>query len=210
MLVTGQGEGRRAIVRFRPEWLLETEQSDDFSRGLEQWHAEQEIGPAQRFFRKRREAAQLITHPDDPKRQVLSVGKRDEEPPAGAVWNFPKPSAGSTGELTLRVRIDGDFQGATLAIQNRLFMPTDPAAFDQSTIRAELALAGRKFKTQAAKQFSLQPKQWTDITLPYEQACYACFRSLAESPDTQGLLIESVSAQARPLTSRAPTATPRR
>ena len=198
VLVTGQGEGRRAIIRFRPEWLLETEQSDDFSRGLEQWHAQQEIGPAQRFFRKRREGAQLVPHPDDLQRQVLSIGKRDDEPPAGAVWNFLRPATGSTGEVRLRVRVGGGFQGASLALQDRLFLPTDPAAYDLAITQAEFALAGRDFKTQAANRFSLQPNEWTDITLPNKQSCYACFQSLADSPEPQGLLIERVSARVQP------------
>ncbi|MBN8624903.1 MAG: exo-alpha-sialidase [Planctomycetes bacterium] len=158
VLVTGQGEGRRAIIRFRPEWLLETTQTDDFSRGLEQWHAQQEVGPAQRFFRKRREGAQLIPHPDDPKRQVLSIGKRDAEPPAGAVWNFPQTA---NGELTLRVRAGADFQEATLGLTDRLFLPTDESYKGAASFGIQLAT--RMVPQKGIQSLALTPHNWHEL-----------------------------------------------
>src|SRR5262249_35807286 len=37
VLASGQGEGRKAVVLFDPDWLMQTSAADDFSRGLEQW-----------------------------------------------------------------------------------------------------------------------------------------------------------------------------
>ena len=225
VLVTGQGEGRRAIIRFRPEWLLETSQSDDFSRGLEQWHAQQETGPAQRFFRKRREGAQLVPHPDDPQRKVLSVGKRDDEPPAGAVWNFPQ---GPEGELKLRLRITDDFQGATIVLTDRLYSPTDEAAENQA--RFAFTVVKERRKDAPLHIIAVEPGRWHDVSIQWSEGAmdlhlhvdgnrqlsagylmpqakddgrlpglsYLCIRSTAAATDPQGLLIERVSAQVRP------------
>jgi hypothetical protein len=158
VLVTGQGEGRRAIVRFDPAWITATHGEDDFSRGLEGWHAFEEFGPVTRFFRARRAVGKIVPHPEDPKRQVLQLAPKPKPaspaktvelsakmppflPPAGtppvkprvepiaATWNFP---AGRRGTLTLRVRADGEKtwrSGVTLALADRLVSPTDPRPY---------------------------------------------------------------------------------
>ncbi|MGC3972710.1 MAG: sialidase family protein [Pirellulales bacterium] len=216
VLVTGQGEGRRVIILFRPEWLLETRQGDNFSRGLEQWHVQQEIGPAQRFFRQRREGAQLIPHPDDPKRQVLSVGKRDEEPAAGALWNIPQSSA---AEIHLRVRVEKGFQGATLAVTDRLYLPTDDAATNEAAFPIHLTTKNVSDKTTST--FHLEPGIWHELKIDWRsrtcvfsftldgklvqrlsnttahltrhrKLCYLAIRSEADSHEAPGLMIEHV------------------
>lgn len=213
VLVTGQGEGRRAILRFRPEFLLATHREDGFSHGLEQWHGQQETGPAQRFFRARREGAQIVPHPDDPKRQVLSVGRRDAEPGAGAIWNFPQ---GRSGTLKFRVRTGKDFQGATMALTDRLYSPTDPAAFDEGVAQIEFVAGNNKFRTKHSYRAELEPDTWYDFELDWNSGghslvmgdkpflsiaaplnkknlSYLCIRSIADGADPQGLLIERVS-----------------
>jgi hypothetical protein len=140
VLVTGQGEGRRAILRFDPAWITATHRDDDFSHGLDGWHAFQEYGPATRFFRARRAAGQIVPHPDDPNRRMLRLAPRpaDAAPPGtsttpaaaksarpepvAATWNFP---AGRRGSVTLRVRAENGSPRASVAIADRLISPTD-------------------------------------------------------------------------------------
>jgi hypothetical protein len=93
VLVTGQGEGRRAIVRFDPAWITATHREDDFSRGLEGWHAFGEFGPVTRFFRARRAVGKIVPHPDDGKRQVLKLVPSSE----------PAPPALPAGELSAKI-----------------------------------------------------------------------------------------------------------
>ena len=224
VLATGQGEGRRAILRFHPDWLLETHREDDFSDGLAGWHAQQEVGPAQRFFRKRRYGAQLVKHPDDPKRNVLCVAKRDEEPGAGAMWNFPQAAR---GELQLRVRVGDDFRGGTIALTDRLFLPTDDAA-SLGWVRLRVERGVGQSQAAAADTIRLTPNRWHDVRLRWDttasnstEACrvsldggpgppltthaaapsglsYLSLRSTADEVDPQGLLIERVAVDVEP------------
>ncbi len=129
VLVTGQGEGRRAIVRFRPEWLTAVRRESEVVWGSDDWTAFQDVGPAQRFYRARREGGMIVAHPNDSARRVLSIGRRDAEPPAGAVWNFP---AGRRGALTLLFHVAPGFGGGSVSLGDRMFAPCDDAARTES------------------------------------------------------------------------------
>lgn len=214
VLVTGQGRGRRAILRFSPEWLLDTHHEDDFSAGLDGWTAFDEIGPAERFWRARRPGGQIVPHPDDNSRRVLSVGRRDDEPGAGAVWNFP---SGRRGTLTLSCRTTADFGGTVLALTDRLFHPADDAAIQESLFALGLSA------TSGDGLLALRPAQWQQVRLSWDVdrgtctarageqtaslplrgaatlgACYLVIRSTAAAADPSGLLVERVAVDVEP------------
>lgn len=211
VVVTGQAADRRAIVRFTVDWLLAKHRDDDFSTGLDGWHAFQEIGPAQRFFRERRLGAQLVANPDDSSKRVLSVGRRDDEPGAGAVWNFP---AGRKGKLTLDVRISPDFGGATLSLTDRLFQSWDDAIPRNALFSLPLTsgdglkpdrIHTLRFHWDVAKKectVTLDDAEFRKLPLNDVAetfgVSYLCVRSTAEKIDTTGLMVEHVAVDVEP------------
>lgn len=123
ILVTGQGERARVIIRFHPSWLYETYREHDFtSDGLKTWSVYKGIGPAQGWWRERIPGACLIAHPDKSSAKVLHVRRPDKHAADGATWNFP---AGQKGILSLRFLINTGFRGAQISLADRLFDPTD-------------------------------------------------------------------------------------
>lgn len=222
VLVTGQGTGRRTILRIDPAWLTATHCEDDFSGALpgggpEGWHVYQEIGPVERFWRARRLGAQLVAHPDDSTRRVLSVGRRDAEPGAGAIWNFP---AGRRGTLTLSLRVGDGFGGATVALADRLFAPCDDTIASEALSMLTIARGGKlpdgttltpntKHELQlawsVADQRCLVSHDGREVArLPLAKAAetfgpsYLCLRSTADSSDPNGILIERVAVDVEP------------
>lgn len=120
VLVTGQGERRRKIVRFHPDWLYEVEQEEDFSEGLGRWHVFRSVGLVDHVWKNRVAGAELVDHPDTPGKQALHLKKRDEDIPDGAVRNFPN---GRTGRLDLRLKFPPNAGGAEIALLDRLVEP---------------------------------------------------------------------------------------
>ncbi|MBL8176512.1 MAG: exo-alpha-sialidase, partial [Bryobacterales bacterium] len=78
LLTTGQGERRRAVLRFHPEWLLATTHQSTFDPNAPDWSTFESFGPARNYWRDRR------------------IG------PA-ATWNFPSLHRG-----TLDITLDGE------------------------------------------------------------------------------------------------------
>lgn len=194
VLVTGQGEGRRAIIRLQPNWLTATHREDDFTHGLDGWTALQETGPAQRYFRARRFGGQIVAHPDDPARRALSLGKRDDEPAAGAVWNFPN---GRRGALVLRLRIAQDFAGATVSLADRMFHPCDDAALAD-------ALFSMKLATGAASDGAIvvEPGRSHDLQLRWDVDGVKCSVSL------DGRAVADIALRELPSVTGLPPKTP--
>ena len=210
VLVTGQGEKRRAIVRLSPDWITATHREDDFAQGIEGWTAFQEFGPAQRFWRARRLGGQLLPHPDHADRQILAVGRRDELPGAGAVWNF---AAGRQGTLAVKVRTGDNFGGAQLALTDRLFAPADANATGEGLFAVDLHT-----RKEDPTGFRITPNQWHELKLKWDTdkgecrvmlgdreqvltmrsqptlgISYLALRSLAVGIDESGLMIERVA-----------------
>jgi len=75
MLTTGQGEQRRAILRFHPDWLLATQHESNFRQYAPDWSTFESFGPAKGYWRDRR-------------------------PGSSAAWNFPALHRGKL-EITL-------------------------------------------------------------------------------------------------------------
>ena len=130
IVMAGQGRAG-ATVAFDPNWLLATEDSDDFSAGLDRWSVFKHFGQAKRWWRDRVQGPELVDHPDIADKKVLHIRRPDDKSPDGAVWNFPMSRS---GQLTLRVRLNKDFQGASISLNDRFFNPTDPQAIEQAAV----------------------------------------------------------------------------
>lgn len=217
--VTGQAADRRAIIRFTTDWLLATHREDDFSQAvggdyLAGWHAMQEIGPAKRFFRERRLGSQVVLHPDTPQRRVLSIGRRDDEPPAGAVWNFP---AGRAGKLHLRLRVEKSFAGANIMLTDRLLQPWHTPQEGEVMLLVPVASDDPHLKPGQWQDFRIEWKAdgsckiwldeyefYVDRVIPLSSdvndgPSYLWIRSKAIQPaPNNGLLIERVSIDVEP------------
>lgn len=212
-VIAGQG-GRRALLLLDPAWLEETEQREDFSRGLENWSVYTPFGPASGWWRNRTQGAQLIDHPDEAGRRALHLRRADEKDADGATWNFP---SGLRGTLELRVRLNEGCQGATIALTDRFFDPTDRSGEAQAMVSVSLGL------TAKSDQVVLPADQWQKLELqwdarertatlwiegrkvrdlPWANATatgisYLRLRSAAAEPDAAGWLVDSVKVQAR-------------
>jgi len=210
-LVSGQGGGRRGLVLVDPQWLLETQASDDFSRGLDDWCVFKGFGPASGWWRDRVQGAQLVDHAVKPGAKVLHLRKADEKAADGAVWNFP---SGSKGTLTLRLNLNRGFSGAGIALLDRFFDPTDDRVPQQAVFYLPISADGR-----AGGSGNLTIDRWHTLELAWDVDAAQChvridgkpattlqlnettrngvsylhLRSRASSLDPAGFLVESVS-----------------
>lgn len=224
VVVAGQGEGRRNFIRFDPEWLGETRQADDFSHGLDAWHAFKTFGPARGWWRDRTVGASLVDHPDKPGAKALCLRRPDEKDSDGATWNFP---SGWKGRVTIRLLARQGFGGASIALGDRLFEPCDDNGERLSMFRLAIEPDGRIAggTTLLADRWQTIELAWDlslgqctvlidasrEMTLPLNLPtangiCYLRVRSTADRVDPAGLLIESVDAEA--LDPIAPPRTP--
>jgi hypothetical protein len=214
--VTGQGHGRRNLLRIDPRWLDETEQEEDFSAGLDGWSVFTSFGEPVYWWRDRRPGACLVDHPSRSGAKCLHVRRADDKPPDGAVWNFP---AGQRGRLTLSLMINEGFAGASIALADRFIQPTDDAG--EKTALFSLPIApdgglpgGRR----------LEMGRWHSVELAWDLQCSRCrvliegheaaalaqsnahsagvsylrLRSTADSVDPAGFLIERVHVEVTP------------
>jgi hypothetical protein len=210
--VTGQGEKRRAILIFDPDWLLAEHQEDDFATGLDGWTAFTEFGePEPPVFRDRTLGPELVNHPSKPETKVLHIRRPQNKPGDGAVWNFP---VGTLGTLKLRLMLQHGFSGASIALCDQFFNPSDSDGERHAIFGLPIDSTGRLFAhpaLEAGTWYTLQ-LQWDStkgrcevsldgqkfMTLPMLHAAnkgisYVRIRSVAEATDPAGMLIERVS-----------------
>lgn len=211
LLVSGQGTQRRRRFLIDPDWLLETTAEADMT-SLDEWHVFKGFGPAARFWRDRTSGPQLVPSPDKPKDQsrVLHIRRPDELDADGACWNFP---AGSSGTLTVRLRVASGFGGAQISLTDRFIDPCDNAGEEQATFAA---LITPDYRVNDA--FRLTPDEWHTLSLTWsDKTCqlsvegemidelhtadfpanglsYVRFRSMAEQVDESGFYVASVKA----------------
>jgi hypothetical protein len=212
VFLTGQGVGRRNLVSVDPRWLTLTRAEDDFSDGLNQWIAFKPVGPARRYRRERIPGPALIDHPTRQGSKLLHLRKPDEHDADGAVWNFPN---GVKGTLTLRLMPKPGFGGASIALNDHSFKPTDGNSERLAVFVATLRPDG-----QLADGPKLNLGQWHTLAFAWDlrsQNCnvsvdgakrlvlkqlnatgngisYLHLRSKATTVDKAGFYVESVSA----------------
>jgi hypothetical protein len=211
-LVSGQG-GRRTAIRVDPRWLEATQQSDDFSQGLDAWHTWRPFGPASGYWRDRTQGAVLAVHPNRREARVLQVRKPDDNSPDCAIWNFP---AGGAGKLTLRLRLNNGFAGATISLADRFFDPDDERGQTQAAFKLSISPEGG-----LDENVSLAVGEWHTLVLAWSLPLRECrvtrddeilttlplvapaanglsylrLRSAARSTDRAGLFVESVEVE---------------
>jgi hypothetical protein len=216
LCITGQGHGRRNLLRIDPRWLDETKQEDDFSGGLGAWSVFTAFGEPENYWRNRRQGADLVNHPTRCGAKCLHVRRADENPPDGAVWNFP---AGRQGHLTLRIMLAEGFAGASIALADRFIQPTDDAGEKKVLFNLPIGPDGA-----LPGGTCLETGRWHTVELAWELESRRChmrtdgrpaavlvqssdhcagvsylrLRSTAERVDPAGLLVESVHVEVTP------------
>ena len=213
-VTSGQG-GIRALMYVDPAWLYETHQSSDFSNGLDDWTVFKGVGEVTGYWRAREQGAQLIDHPDKPGKKALHLRKPDENVPDGAVWNFPM---GTSGKLTIRLRLNPESSGASIALCDRFFEPCDELAERDSIFVLPVGLRSE------GTVLGVEPTRWHELVFDWDTTkgkcrvslngkevstlrmtnhtlngvCYLHLRSRAlHQPEQSGWLLESVSVDVR-------------
>jgi hypothetical protein len=224
VVITGQGETRRAIVRVDPAWLEETRRADDFANGLDGWMVFKNIGPVERYFRNRVIGPALVDNPTGDERgdtrgpRALHVRRPDAEAGDGASWNVPLSRKGT---VDLHVTIPRDGAGGTIALQDRFYEPADDIG--ESTALFLLPLApdarlgdGAVLEPDRRHQLKLTwdlDKGTCGVLLNGKPAtalraqsnttngvCYVRLRSNPPQPNPKGFFVDSIS-----MTAEAPT-----
>jgi len=212
LMVSGQGRGRRNFVKIDPDWLAATHHEDDFSQGLDAWHVFKPFGPAVRYWRDRTVGPQLVEHPTRPGAKAMHVRRPDERDPDGATWNFP---LGWKGKLSLRLMLNTGSAGASIALGDRMFEPTDDNGERLAIFRLTIDSAG-----QLGCGGRLQSQTWHTAELHWDLEAGLCqvkvdgnpagelkqahptgngisylrLRSTATQIDTVGFLVDRVRA----------------
>ncbi len=122
VVVSGQGEGKRAILAFDPRWLEQTEAVADAAGGLAQWTA----------------YGGTVLMPVEGKGSAAAggvkiVGRKDA--PSGASWNFPIAAA---GELSFEVSATADVAGITLGLNDHFTRVDDGKAAEHAVFSLAL------------------------------------------------------------------------
>ncbi len=167
VLVSGQGENRRRRFLIDPEWLLETEASDDLE-DLEAWHVFKGFGPAARFWRDRQQGPLLVAHPERPGDHVLQLGRVEEAglDPDGATWNFP---AGRRGSVRFRLQLLENFAGGQVSLIDRFLDPSDDQGEQFAAFAWQIDDRG-----QIAPGVILVPGQWNELELIWNVETRSC------------------------------------
>ncbi len=109
VLVTyGTANFKANLIQLDPEWLMQTQFTEDFSGGLDNWITMRTEGPA------------LIEHPSKKNSKALSITKPNAEEASGASLNFP---FGAKGELTMSLRLEPGFKGARICLTDHFTWP---------------------------------------------------------------------------------------
>jgi hypothetical protein len=110
VVVSGQGEGKRAIVMFDPRWLTETTARDDLDAGPVGWTQYGDDG--------------LYVESLDGGRRAAAIPLKSSGL-CGALWNFP---VADRGELTLRLRVPADARAVRLCLNDHFNRNDDAQA----------------------------------------------------------------------------------
>lgn len=216
LCITGQGHGRRNVLRIDPRWLDETEQEEDFSSGLDGWSVFTAFGEPVHWWRNRKPGARLVDHPTRANAKCLHVRRADENPPDGAVWNLP---AGRHGRLTLKLMLNEGFAGASIALADRFIQPTDDVGEKKVLFKLPIGpdgrlpgglqlKTGRWYSVELAWDLaddrcsvSVEGRQTAELAQSSDECAgvsYLRLRSTAESVDPAGFLVEYVHVRVSP------------
>lgn len=165
VLVSGQGAGRKAIVRMDPDWLVETRAEDDFAGGLAQWtfHGM----PASRYALKEEGGARhlALAWQPMPAPEIQPNPRRPAAPissASAAVWNFP---AGRSGALRARVRLPSGSQGGSFALTDHFSVAVDEQAAAHAI---HLVQVVPESAASSAGTLAVPLQKWVDLEIAWQ------------------------------------------
>ncbi|MDZ4286966.1 MAG: sialidase family protein, partial [Prosthecobacter sp.] len=121
LVVSGQGEGKRAMVLFDPSWLMEKNVSDDVERGPVSWTQYGDEGLTAEHTPKTRGKCLVIS--------MKSSGL------CGAAWNFPGLTRGT---LTFHLWVPTGAREIVLGLNDHFNRVDDVKAAEHLVFRADL------------------------------------------------------------------------
>lgn len=216
LVAVGQHPACRRLLVFDPDWLCQTDRSDDFQRGLDDWSVHQFVrGIEGHLALNRRPGATLVEHPAEPGRRVLRVRRVKDESLVsdvqGALWNFP---AAFNGAFSTRIQLLPGCRGGSISLLDRWFNPTDVTA--RARAMFDLYFDGRgsgyiPFQMGCWHQLDfvwrdlerspcvllLDGVRVGELPLLRPSPCgisYVLFQSCADDYDESGFLVERVAA----------------
>lgn len=161
--VTWGSPHRRAVV-FDPQWLLDEERRTDFSTGLDELCTARlsamRWSPTNYYARA--PGARIAAHPTEQFRNVLQLGREpgswllNEQ--AGATWNFP---TGIRGRIETRILLRDGFKGASIALTDAYYNPSDVAGEANAVFCFEIPENG------ALGDSTLSTNCWYDISVEW-------------------------------------------
>ena len=200
----------RPIMKFHPDFLLNTTLKEDFSQGLGRWCT------------LAQEGAQIAPDPEGGEGRVLRLIKPKADKSAAACLNFP---FGVKGELTMEVRIEQGFHGVQFALTDFFALPGVPreGCFPlRVTANGRIELVGSR-GSWLATPGDLVPGRWHALKLNWDcdarrafleldgveigvieqftcapGVCYLRLRSTATKTDDRGFYIRSVNISVVP------------
>ncbi len=165
VVIAGQGKGGRNVILVDPNWITATTAETDFSDGLKDWSVYSHHGPAKRWWRARTVGCELVVDPENPAANRLHVRKQVDLPADGATWNFPN---GWIGSLTTRVMLREGGAGASIALTDRMFDPSNDFGEQFAVFRVEVG-ADRRLGT-----VTFEPDQWYDVVFRWNLSAGEC------------------------------------
>lgn len=198
------------LIDFDPAFLSNPGLTEDFRYGVRRWSTLEVEGVS------------AVADPDGSSGTVMKIAKPRVGSPSGACLNIP---FGRTGEVSLTLRIEKGFQGAHLTLSDHYDPPglARDAAFPLriepngrillngsggSWLDTPGDLTPGKWHTLKLRWNTIQGKGmlWLDgVEIAHLEQyvrtpgiCYLRLRSTAPATDIAGLLVKSVSVQAKP------------
>ncbi len=144
LVQAGQHPALRRLLIMHPDWLMETEQADDFSNGLDAWHVQLfRAGVVGHCAYNREIGATLVEDPANADRNVLRLRTIPDpslvSPVQGALWNFP---VGRSGTLVTSVYLPRGSKGGLVALNDRWLAPSDLQVSDLAPVRLNIGSDG--------------------------------------------------------------------
>jgi hypothetical protein len=141
VVVSGQGEGKRAIVMLDPRWLEETDTQNDLTLGPVEWTQYGDEG--------------LHVERDEGGSRVLAI-PLNASGLGGALWNFP---IANSGEITLRLQLPSAVTALRLCLNDHFNRIDDRQAASHAV-----------FEVDWDKVAPKPDARWHDVALRWSNA----------------------------------------
>jgi hypothetical protein len=171
LVSVGQHKEHRRLMVMDTRWLYQTERSERFENGLENWTIHSYIPEVEGHVSyNRKPSAQLVEHADKPGHKALQVRRvRDAEliniendlnyEKGGATWNFPN---GKTGQVDIRFMLNEDSGGTQISLTDRLFNAVDETTAHYAVYTLNVA-PGKKLG-----KHELEANRWYTLSIHWK------------------------------------------